>query len=238
MSFYNPYMKTPDWGQGIGDIQDRILQILTLGMMGKQQGPSDFALSQLKPMMPNDMPTPQMGGAYGSAGGMMGGGAGGMGAGGAGGGMAGIDPQMLMQLLKMLGMGGGGMGGGIPGFAGGGIVTRPTFATLGERGPEAIVPLGRRFGFGGGGGYGGFNPGFSPINTIPTSFNDPRYNNPGAGGYVVPPVANYPYSRQPIGPGGINPDLNRPTIGGYGYPAPTARPRPRPFQQRGRVPSF
>jgi hypothetical protein len=31
---------------------------------------------------------------------------------------------------------------GIPGFAAGGIVTRPTLATIGEQGPEAIVPLG------------------------------------------------------------------------------------------------
>ena len=31
----------------------------------------------------------------------------------------------------------------IPGFADGGIVTRPTLAMVGEKGPEAIVPLGR-----------------------------------------------------------------------------------------------
>ena len=37
----------------------------------------------------------------------------------------------------------------IPGFADGGIVTRPTLAMVGEKGPEAIVPLGR------GGGVGG-----------------------------------------------------------------------------------
>jgi hypothetical protein len=36
----------------------------------------------------------------------------------------------------------------IPGFQAGGIVTRPTFAMVGEAGPEAIVPL-RRGGFGG-----------------------------------------------------------------------------------------
>ena len=39
----------------------------------------------------------------------------------------------------------------IPGFADGGIVTRPTLAMVGEKGPEAIVPLGR------GGGMGGVN---------------------------------------------------------------------------------
>jgi hypothetical protein len=45
---------------------------------------------------------------------------------------------------------GGFLGGiNIPGFADGGIVTRPTLAMVGEKGPEAIVPLGR------GGGVGG-----------------------------------------------------------------------------------
>ena len=37
----------------------------------------------------------------------------------------------------------------IPGFADGGIVTKPTLAMVGEKGPEAIVPLGK--GIGGGG---------------------------------------------------------------------------------------
>jgi len=32
---------------------------------------------------------------------------------------------------------------GIPGYAGGGIITKPTLAMLGEKGPEAVVPLGR-----------------------------------------------------------------------------------------------
>mgnify|MGYP001570256888 CR=1 FL=1 len=36
-------------------------------------------------------------------------------------------------------------------FAAGGIVTRPTFAMIGEAGPEAVIPLGRGGGFGGGG---------------------------------------------------------------------------------------
>jgi hypothetical protein len=36
----------------------------------------------------------------------------------------------------------------VPALAEGGIVTRPTVALIGERGPEAVVPLGR----GGGGG--------------------------------------------------------------------------------------
>ena len=34
----------------------------------------------------------------------------------------------------------------IPGFADGGIVTRPTLAMVGEKGPEAIIPLGKGIG--------------------------------------------------------------------------------------------
>ena len=38
----------------------------------------------------------------------------------------------------------------IPGFADGGIVTRPTLAMVGEKGPEAIIPLSQMGGMGGG----------------------------------------------------------------------------------------
>ena len=38
----------------------------------------------------------------------------------------------------------------IPGFADGGIVTRPTLAMVGERGPEAIIPLSQMGNMGGG----------------------------------------------------------------------------------------
>ena len=38
----------------------------------------------------------------------------------------------------------------IPGFADGGIVTRPTLAMVGEKGPEAIIPLSKMGGGGGG----------------------------------------------------------------------------------------
>ena len=62
----------------------------------------------------------------------------------------------LKKIGKIPGIGGligkipgiGGLIGKIPGFAAGGIVTQPTLAMVGERGPEAIIPLGR----GGGGG--------------------------------------------------------------------------------------
>ncbi len=60
--------------------------------------------------------------------------------------------DLLSAFKKIPGVGaiGGFLGGiNIPGFADGGIVTRPTLAMVGERGPEAIVPLGR------GGGVGG-----------------------------------------------------------------------------------
>jgi len=39
--------------------------------------------------------------------------------------------------------------GSIPGFQHGGIVTKPTLAMLGERGPEAVVPLNKMGGAGG-----------------------------------------------------------------------------------------
>jgi hypothetical protein len=38
----------------------------------------------------------------------------------------------------------------IPGFAEGGVVTRPTLAMVGEKGPEAIIPLSQMGGMGGG----------------------------------------------------------------------------------------
>ena len=45
-------------------------------------------------------------------------------------------------------MGGGlrGGAGGHGGMAAGGIVTSPTFALIGERGPEAVIPLGAGIG--------------------------------------------------------------------------------------------
>ena len=45
---------------------------------------------------------------------------------------------------------------GIPGFASGGVVNRPTLATIGEEGPEAIIPLKNLFsGRGGSSGFSG-----------------------------------------------------------------------------------
>jgi hypothetical protein len=44
---------------------------------------------------------------------------------------------------------------GVPGFQAGAIVTRPTLALIGERGPEAVVPLHGGAAFGGGVPAGG-----------------------------------------------------------------------------------
>lgn len=49
--------------------------------------------------------------------------------------------QTMIQLPDWLG--GGNIPINIPGMASGGIVTRPTFAMLGEAGPEAVIPLSR-----------------------------------------------------------------------------------------------
>jgi hypothetical protein len=38
MSFYNPYMKTPDWGQGISDIGN---QLMLMMMLKRMMGPSE-----------------------------------------------------------------------------------------------------------------------------------------------------------------------------------------------------
>ena len=47
----------------------------------------------------------------------------------------------------------GGAIGGVVGLQAGGIVTRPTLATIGERGPEAVIPLNRLGALGGGGTF-------------------------------------------------------------------------------------
>ncbi len=58
-----------------------------------------------------------------------------------------IQALAKFALLKIFGIGGGGLG-GIAGFGGkllglatGGVVTSPTIAQIGEKGPEAVVPL-------------------------------------------------------------------------------------------------
>ncbi len=63
--------------------------------------------------------------------------------------------KLISALGKIPGLGslGNFVGGaikGIPGLATGGIVTQPTLAMIGERGPEAVIPLDRMTGGGGG----------------------------------------------------------------------------------------
>ena len=61
--------------------------------------------------------------------------------------------DLLGAFKKIPGVGaiGGFLGGiNIPGFADGGIVTKPTLAMVGEKGPEAVVPLSKMGGMGGG----------------------------------------------------------------------------------------
>lgn len=52
-------------------------------------------------------------------------------------------------LANVAGVFGVGSGGGVGGFAAGGIISRPTLAMIGERGPEAIVPVPPHYGSGG-----------------------------------------------------------------------------------------
>lgn len=68
--------------------------------------------------------------------------------------LLGLISQLISALGKIPGLGslGGLVSGalkGIPGLAAGGIVTQPTLAMIGEKGPEAVIPLNR---MGGGGG--------------------------------------------------------------------------------------
>jgi hypothetical protein len=75
----------------------------------------------------------------------------------------------------------------LPMLASGGIVNRATLAVLGERGPEAVIPLGR-----GGGAVGG--------NTVlNVTVNVPPSSNPAAiGGEVVRTLKAYVRANGPI----------------------------------------
>ncbi len=133
MSFYNPYMKNPDWSQGIGDIASQIQMMLMLKKLMPQQGKFGGAGAV-------GASAPQAGGSIGGAMGQpppmpmpqnrMGGG---MGAGvmgqappqmndqpySQGGGqnpLSNMDPKMLMMIMQMIQqMKGGQTGGGMPG---------------------------------------------------------------------------------------------------------------------------
>jgi len=103
-SFYNPYMKTPDWGQGASDLVNQLMMMM---MMKKMKDPqtkttetTDVGPQGMPPPMSNIPPAPGMGQQI---------------TGGAPtsiptGGPPQMDPQMIQMLLQML------MRGGQPGM--------------------------------------------------------------------------------------------------------------------------
>ncbi len=138
MSFYNPYMKNPDWSQGVGDIASQIQMMLMLKKLMPQGGQSKFGGAGAV-----GAPAPQAGGSIGGAMGQpppmpmpqnrMGGG---MGAGvmgqappqmsdqsySQGGGqnpLSNVDPKILMMIMQMIQQMRGGQGGGIGQMGGG-----------------------------------------------------------------------------------------------------------------------
>jgi hypothetical protein len=116
MSFYNPYMSGPDWGQGIGDIASQITQMLMIKKMfpdgkksiGTTAVPQQGMMGQSqRPPMPSDTMQDRPG--FGPGAGAMGmaGGPGGL----EGAGTTGLDSDMLKKILAALSGAGGGMGG-------------------------------------------------------------------------------------------------------------------------------
>jgi hypothetical protein len=95
MSFYNPYMKTPDFGQGTQDIMNQIMQFMLMkqmmGPQGGQPGGAPPGQTQMPPPMSNIQPNlgqqitsqapPSMGQQQRPPQ---------------------IDPQMIMMLLQMM----------------------------------------------------------------------------------------------------------------------------------------
>jgi len=93
MSFHNPYMKTPDWGQGMQDIGQ---QIMLMRLMQQLMGGGDQQ-TQTPDTSPQGMPPPMsniqpqqgigqdvLGGAQGQLGQQQ------------------MDPQMLMMIMQLL----------------------------------------------------------------------------------------------------------------------------------------
>jgi hypothetical protein len=108
-SFYNPYSPKVQWGQGIQDMMNQIMQIMMLKkMMGGGQGGPTQSMGQT-PMPGNALGSASMG----SGAGLMGGAPSAMqgqsypGAMGGGQGQQ-IDPQIMALIQKL--MSGGGMG--------------------------------------------------------------------------------------------------------------------------------
>lgn len=48
--FYNPYMKTPDWGQGFQDMSSRMMMMLLMKQLMGQQQPQQQPQMQRQPM--------------------------------------------------------------------------------------------------------------------------------------------------------------------------------------------
>lgn len=93
MSFFNPYMKGPDIGQGAGDIMSQIMQM----MMMKKMFPGQSQTQQVP------TPMPQQGGMMqgGNMGALMGGASQAAGQMNPSlGGQGGLDPQMLQQMMS------------------------------------------------------------------------------------------------------------------------------------------
>ena len=114
--FYNPYMKTPDWGSGIQDIVGQLMQIMMMNKMFPQS-----KTTETPEMGPQGMPMPRHGmamqaGAQPQAGGQPPTGGPPMtaqllqGAAPSGmpptGGPPQMDPQMMQMLMQMLMQGG------------------------------------------------------------------------------------------------------------------------------------
>lgn len=127
--FYNPYMKTPDYGQGIADFKNKAAQILMLLFSGGMLGGGAAAPTLGQTPMPAPRPmgglqmfgnqaASGMGFGQGQAGSVMPGQtATGVGMGsGMGSGMGGQDwkitPEMIQRILALLNAGGGQFGGG------------------------------------------------------------------------------------------------------------------------------
>ena len=112
MSFNNPYMKQPDFGQGMSDIMQQVMQMLMIKKMGGQGQPQGGATNDpgmgLGTSMPGGMTSPGQPPGMGL-----------QGMAGSGPSPYGLSPEMIQKIMAALrmgmggGVGGGGMGGGL-----------------------------------------------------------------------------------------------------------------------------
>jgi hypothetical protein len=118
MSFYNPYMKDPDWGAGISGLSSQIMQMLMMQKMFPEQ---EKSMGQTQLPQQGMMQKPDMGKLLVGAQDTMKDRPGfGPGAGGPGGlegaGTTGLNQDILKKILAALEGLGGGVGGGMGGF--------------------------------------------------------------------------------------------------------------------------